>query len=134
MKPAGKTPPPGDETFGPEELTVRQAQALSALLSRPTLQAVAHAAKVGERTLRRWLSEDAGFKTICREARSESMRQATAPLQAATATQPVAAEAVDTLRELISLKERSDVRARAALGMWAAVSRAEELENLAAPH
>jgi hypothetical protein len=54
------------------------------------------------------------------------MRQATARLQA------TASEAVDTLRELLSLKERPDVRARAALGILANATKAEELENLAA--
>jgi hypothetical protein len=55
------------------------------------------------------------------------MRQATARLQAA------ASEAVETLRELLSLKERPDVRARAALGILANATKAEELEKLGSP-
>jgi hypothetical protein len=115
-----------EETLSPEDLRGRQAEAIPALLSNPTLQAAAQAAGVGERTLRRWLSEDRTFRAAYREARSESMRQATARLQAA------AGEAVDTLRELMGLKDRPDVRARAALGILTIASKAEELENLAA--
>jgi hypothetical protein len=54
------------------------------------------------------------------------MRIATARLQAS------ASEAVETLRELLSPKERPEVRARAALGILANAAKAEELENLAA--
>jgi len=122
--PAAKTF--GEEAFSDEELRGRQAQAIPALLSEPTLQAAARTAGIGERTLRRWLPEDPGFIAAYRHARSEAMRQATARLQAA------AGDAVDTPRELMSLKKRPDVRARAALGIIAAASKAEELENLAA--
>ena len=122
--------PPSADVEDPDEtqptMGARQTQALVFLLSEPTLQAAARAAGIGDRTLRRWLAEDDAFRAAYREARSESMRQATARLQA------TASEAVDTLRELLSLKERPDVRARAALGILANATKAEELENLAA--
>lgn len=108
------------------DLSERQARAIPALMSNPTLAKAARAAGVGERTLRRWLGEDEGFKVTYREARSEAMRQATARLQAA------AGEAVDTLRELMGLRDRPDIRARAALGILTTSLKAEELENLAA--
>ena len=115
-----------EETLSDDDLRGRQAKAIPALLAKPTLGAAARAAGVGERTLRRWLSDDAGFMAAYREDRSEAMRQATARLQAA------AGEAVDTLRELMGMSRRPDIRARAALGILATAAKAEELENLAA--
>ena len=125
-RPGPETPPPEGEDLSAEELTTRQAQAIPALLSQPTLQAAAHAAGVGERTLRRWLADDTNFVAAYQRARTEAMRQATARLQA------TAGDAVDTLRELLTLKDRPDLRARVALGILAAASKAEELDNLAA--
>lgn len=116
----GQSEPEHDDST----MDTKQARALIALLSEPTLQEAARVAGVGERTLRRWLAEDQNFRMAYREARSETMLQATARLQA------TASEAVDTLRELLGLKERPDVRARAALGILAAAAKAEELENL----
>lgn len=107
-------------------LTTRQARAIIALLSEPTFQAAAKAAKVGDRTLRRWLTEDPTFKAAYRTARSLALGQATARLQA------TAAQAVDTLRALLGAESRPDVRARAALGLLAAAMKAEELDNLVA--
>jgi hypothetical protein len=107
-------------------LTRRQARAIEALCTQPTSADAARAANVGERTLRRWLAEDPSFQGAYREARTETMRQATARLQS------VAGEAVTTLQELLKASDRPDVRCRAALGILAAATKAEELENLAA--
>lgn len=131
-RPEVAAPPAGEqatlpemEDLSPEELTARQERAIPALLSERTLAAAARAAGVGERSLRRWLGEDERFRAAYQQARSEAMRQATARIQAASAA------AVDTLAELMELKERPDIRARAALGVLAAAFKAEELENLA---
>jgi len=53
------------------------------------------------------------------------MRQATGRIQAASAA------AVDTLMELMDLKDRPDIRARVALGVLTAAFKVEEVENLA---
>jgi alpha-beta hydrolase superfamily lysophospholipase len=108
------------------QLRARQGRAILSLLSEPNVQAAARASRVGDRTLRRWLSEDGRFQAAYREARSVALGQATARLQAA------AGEAVDTLKELMALKARPDVRARAALGVLAAAMKVEELDNLVA--
>ena len=80
----------------------------------------------GVRRVSLWLSQDARFQAAYREARSVALGQATARLQAG------AGEAVDALRALMALKERPDVRVRAALGVLAAAMKAEELDNLVA--
>jgi hypothetical protein len=116
---------PEIEDLTPKEVTLRQERSIPALLSERTVAAAARAAGVGERSLRRWLREDERFRALYQQARSESMRQATARIQAASAA------AVDTLTELMDLKERPDIRARAALGVLGAAFKAEELENLA---
>jgi transposase-like protein len=108
------------------DCSARQERALMALVSQATLSAAARASGVGERTLRRWLHEDRAFQTAYRKLRSEAMRQAYARLQSACG------EAVQTLRELLTLKKRPDVQARAALGILSAATRIEELENLTA--
>jgi hypothetical protein len=59
-----------------EKLTTRQHQCLDALLSHPT---IAHASKqvgVNERTVRRWLRDDADFKRAYLEARRAITYQA----------------------------------------------------------
>jgi hypothetical protein len=103
-------------------LTGRQVRAIEGLCSQPTTADAARSAEVGERTLRRWLREDRAFQAAYREARTDAMRLATARLQSA------AGEAVTTLRELLKLEQRPDVRCRAALGILAAAVKAEELE------
>ncbi len=41
--------------------------AIAALLSRPTIEEAAQLAGIGEKTLRRWLRDDADFKAAYRE-------------------------------------------------------------------
>src|SRR5207302_1423661 len=73
--------PPG------EKLTGRQAAALAALLSEPTVQAAAARAGVGERTLLRWL-KDPGFRREYRAARSAAVEHAAGALQRACLPAP----------------------------------------------
>lgn len=120
-----KTLRPGPELTA-DQVSSRQACALTALLTAPSIAHAARSVGVGERTLRRWLDEDTAFRAAYRQARSEAMRQASARLQAA------AGPAVDTLCELLGLTKRPDIRVRAALGILTAAAKAEELENLAA--
>jgi len=72
------------------ELSERQRRAVSALLTAPTVKAAAQQAGVGERTLRRWLT-DPRFREAYRAASRRMLEDAAARLRA------VAREAVDTL-------------------------------------
>jgi hypothetical protein len=58
-------------------------QAISALLTHPTLAEAATTVGVGEVTLRRWLQQ-ASFQTVYRQARREAVGQAIARLQHVT--------------------------------------------------
>lgn len=51
-----------------EKLTTRQHAAIAALLVTPTVQEAAEQARVGQRTLHRWLVEDPAFQAALREA------------------------------------------------------------------
>jgi hypothetical protein len=56
-------------------------RAVLALLSRPTLQNAADEAGVSERTLRRWLRDDAEFQAAYTEARAAAVDDALRQLQ-----------------------------------------------------
>lgn len=58
-----------------DTLTAKQGTAIAALLSSPTIAKAAEAAKVGERTLYKWLKVPA-FKAAYREAQRESFKHA----------------------------------------------------------
>jgi hypothetical protein len=75
-------------------LTARQEKAILALLSQPTIQAAAKAAKISERTLYLWLKEPA-FSAAYREARATAVSQAISRLQ------QVSGEAVTTLQDVM---------------------------------
>ena len=77
------------------DLTGKQAQAISALLSEPTLEKAATKAKVGDRTLRRWLREPF-FAAAYRDARRNAVGQAIARLQ------QVSSDAVDALHSVMT--------------------------------
>lgn len=138
-KPARPKPPPGKslalpeekppleaEDLAPAELGARKARAAVELVSQPTLAAAAKAAGVGERTLRRWLREDVGFRSWYRLVRREALNSMTSRLLTASRT------AVDTLIELLTKKDRPEIRCRTALGIIAAATKAEEVATLAA--
>ena len=52
-------------------LTTRKVRALVALLDSPSVAAAARKANVGERSIRRWIKEDASFRLKLRELRTE---------------------------------------------------------------
>jgi hypothetical protein len=56
-----------------DKLTPNQTRALSALLTSPSIAHAAETAGVGDRTLRRWLHEDEGFRQAYREQRRASL-------------------------------------------------------------
>ena len=62
-------------------LTTRQEQAIAALLTHPTIRDAARAVQIGERTLYRWLAEDAGFKQAYAAARRALLNQSIGRLQ-----------------------------------------------------
>lgn len=72
-----------------------QVRALAALFDSPSIVAAARKAEVGERTLRRWISENERFKTALRQAGSETLAQAWLRIR------QNAASAVDAIHGLI---------------------------------
>jgi hypothetical protein len=116
-------------------LTARQQAAISALLTAKTLAAAAKTAKVGEATLRRWLTSDTGFQRAYRAARRAVMDGVIGRVQQA------AARAVDALERNLKCGRPGD-EIRAALGVLDLATRGlevgdllervEELERLAA--
>ena len=79
---------------GAKSEAVRQ-RAILALLSEPTISKAAENCGVGERTLRRWLTDDAIFQQQLAETRRAMFETAMNRLQ------PLAAEAVETLAALM---------------------------------
>ena len=83
-------------------------RAVLALLSEKTVTDAATRAKVSEKTLRRWLSEDEAFKTAYADARQAAFEVGIHRVQALTG------QAVDTLEELLGEKKHPNVRLGAA--------------------
>jgi len=78
------------------KLPPNKAKAILALLEHPTIATAAKAAKVGQRTLTRWLSEDEEFKRALTEAQTRALDQTITRLAAGG---PIAA---DILLEIAS--------------------------------
>ena len=83
-------------------------RAILALLSERTIGQAAAKAEVNERTLRRWLSDDDGFKAEYAAARQATFQAGIGRVQALTA------RAVDTLEELLDAEKYPSVRLGAA--------------------
>ena len=66
-----------DESSGHSGLLPVQEQAVTALLTHPSITKAAESVGIGERTLRRWMKEPA-FRRAYREARAETHSQAMA--------------------------------------------------------
>jgi hypothetical protein len=109
-----------------DELSPTQVKAITALCTAATIGAAATTAGVGERTLYRWLAEDKAFKAGYRQARAAMFQQAHAVLVAS------AGEAATTLRELLSLTDRPDIRHAAAKSILVTVQKGEEQDGLLA--
>jgi hypothetical protein len=78
-------------------LTARQLRAIAALCEEPTTRAAARKARVGEKTLWRWLNDPA-FAAAYQRARSRLLEDTLVALQAA------GIEAIETLREVMAAK------------------------------
>jgi transcription elongation GreA/GreB family factor len=108
-------------------LTPRQEQGITALLVRGSLQAAAEASGVNEKTLRRWLREDAAFQIAYREARRAVVQHAIVQVQHATG------EAVETLRHVMQDRESpASARVSAAKVILETAVKGIEIEDLAA--
>ena len=83
-------------------------QAILALLSERTIGRAAQRCGIGERTLRRWLTEDAAFQAEYEAARTVMFQAGMSRIQALTA------RAVDTLEDLLGAKKYPAVRLGAA--------------------
>ena len=73
-------------------------RAIVALLAEKTIGAAASRSGVGERTLRRWMTEDEGFQAALAEARRAAFEAGTSRVQA------LMSKAVDTLDELLDVR------------------------------
>ena len=83
-------------------------RAILALLSERTMGQAAARCGVGERTLRRWLTEDSEFKAEFEAARSAMFQVGMSRIQA------LAGRAVETLEDLLGAKQYPAVRLGAA--------------------
>jgi transcription elongation GreA/GreB family factor len=106
-------------------LTPRQEQSITALLVQGSLQAAAAASGINEKTLRRWLREDAAFQMAYRDARRQVVQQAIVQVQQATG------DAVETLRNVMQDPEApASARVSAARVVLDTAIKAIELEDL----
>ena len=83
-----------------------QERAILALLSAKTLGAAAQSAGVGERTLRRWLTEDATFKAEYDTARTATFQAGINRVVGLTT------KAANTLEDLLNAEKHPAVRLR----------------------
>ena len=105
-------------------LTAKQERALLALMGERTLDDAAKSARVGQRTLRRWLQQPT-FRAAFLELRREVLGAATARLQA------VACDAVDALHSVVLDRQAPPAaRVSAARTVLDQANRAVEIEDL----
>jgi hypothetical protein len=110
-----------------EKLSRKQEQGIRALLLQPTLRDAATAIGVDERTLRRWLRDDAVFQIAYREARRAVVQHAIVQVQRATG------EAVETLRQVMQDRESpASARVSAAKAILETAVKGIEIEDLEA--
>jgi uncharacterized coiled-coil protein SlyX len=92
----------------PGELSPKQRRAIAALISERSTIAAAEAAKVGERTLRRWLA-DPGFNAALAKAEAELIDKAGRQLLAGQE------RALSELYQVMTTADRPGDRLRAAM-------------------
>jgi hypothetical protein len=108
-------------------LTPRQEQSITALLVQGSLQAAAEVSGIHEKTLRRWLRDDAAFQRAYREARRQVVQHAIVQVQQATG------EAVETLRKVMQAVDApASAKVSAAKTILETAVKAVELEDLEA--
>jgi hypothetical protein len=111
---------------GKSSLSKKQEAALAALLVQPTIVLAAAQAKVGQRTLCRWMAEDEAFKAEYLKLRQEIVRNAVFQLQKATNN------AVSCLTSVMNDPEApASARVRAAQAVLEQAFRALEIETVA---
>jgi hypothetical protein len=89
-------------------LSAKQQRAIVALLASKSVAEAAQAAKVGERTLFRWLAEDQPFRAALSQAEGDLLDTATRRLLS------LQGKSIDALEYLIDRAETESVRLRAA--------------------
>ena len=110
-----------------EKLSRKQEQGIKALLIQSTLGEAATAIGVDERTLRRWLRDNAVFQMAYRQARRAVVQHAIVQVQQATG------EAVETLRKVMQAADApASAEVSAAKTILETAVKAVELEDLEA--
>ena len=104
----------------------KQEEAIAALLTQRNVEEAARAARVGTRTLLRWMTLPE-FQFAYRQARREAFRQAVARLQQGTS-----AAATTLLKTMIDPGTPASVRVRAAEAVFNHAAKAIELEDIEA--
>ena len=102
----------------------KQEEAIAGLLTQRNLEEAARVARIGVRTLIRWM-KDPEFQTAYREARREAFGQSIARLQQGTS-----AAATTLLKLLIEPNTPASVRARVADSIFNHAARAIEIEDI----
>ncbi len=103
------------------KLKPRQASAIRALLSEPSVKAAAKRASISQATIHRWLA-DPLFSQTLRDARGAMLESVLTVLQNASTT------ALETLREVMEDSEaHPSARVKAALGVIGMTLKAKEL-------
>lgn len=120
--------PPGCQQMSGNvaQLTAKQEEAILALLSNPTVEHAARAAKITSRTLYRYL-KDPEFNAAYRQARWTAFGQCTARLQQASSAAVSA-----LLKALVDPTTPAAVRVRAADSVLDHAVKALEVEDIAA--
>jgi hypothetical protein len=106
-----------------EKLSRKREQAIAALLQHPSLKEAAKATSVAEKTLRRWLKDEA-FIEAYEIARRECLSHATGRLQEATS------KAITTLSSVMSNSESPGAQVGAARTILEFAFRAVERDDL----
>ena len=107
-----------------EKLSRKQDQAITALVTCPSITEAAAHCELAEVTLRRWLKQD-GFQAAYREARRAVVQHAIVQVQQATG------DAVETLRNVMQAPEApASARVSAARVVLETAVKAVELEDL----
>jgi hypothetical protein len=109
----------------PRKQAHKRELAIAALLAHPTVETAAHAAGLGEKTLRRWL-HDPDFAASYHAARREALELTVGALQGATS------DAVEALRRNTDASRPPSVQVRAAAALLTLAFKGVEFLELTA--
>lgn len=107
-------------------LTTQQHKAIAALMVASDILTAAQLAGVGERTLHRWLKEDADFQAALRTAETDAVAGAVRRLVGA------ADSAVTALVDIMQGNAAASVRLRAAIALLDQLTKLRQLTDLEA--